>query len=113
MITAWRQTQYWQDSTSLFEHALEVTGDNIIAHSNLGFVKASQGQLEEAVAHYLTALRIDPEDAEAHDNFGVVLEKQGKPEEAIAHYAEALTQVHGQKNIYVYNLILASGRHRV
>ena len=90
VIAARGQLRYWQDSTTLWTHALAVTTGNTIVHNNLGVVLADQGKLEEAIAHYSEALRIKADSADAHNNLGVALADQGKLEEAIAHYSEAL-----------------------
>ncbi|MGP8014648.1 MAG: hypothetical protein ACLPP9_09670, partial [Smithella sp.] len=34
-ILSWRQCGYWSDSVTLFNHSLQVTKDNYLAHSNL------------------------------------------------------------------------------
>jgi tetratricopeptide (TPR) repeat protein len=89
-IAARAQAQYWEDSTTLWTHALAVTSRNNIAHNNLGVSLAEQGKLDEAIAHYSEALRIKPDYANAHNNLGAALADRGKPDEAIAHYSEAL-----------------------
>ena len=89
-ITAKGQFQYWEDSTTLWTHALAVTTRNNIAHNNLGASLADQGKTDEAIAHYSEALRIKSDYADAHNNLGVALADEGKLDEAIAHYFEAL-----------------------
>ncbi len=90
MISTGFQLRYWQNSTTLFEHALDVTAANTLAHTNLGVVFAGQGKLDEAVAHYTQALRIKPDHLEARINMGAALAAQGKLDEAVAHYSNAL-----------------------
>jgi len=90
MIGTWTQLQYWKNGITLFEHALEVTSNNFVAHNNLGNALGRQRRFEEAVKHSLEALRIMPGYAYAHNNLAVTLVHQGKFEEAFAHYREAL-----------------------
>jgi tetratricopeptide (TPR) repeat protein len=90
MISTGFQLRHWQNSTTLFEHALDVTADNTLAHTNLGIVFAGQGKLDEAVAHYAQALRIKPDHLEARINMGAALATQGRLDEAVAHYSDAL-----------------------
>jgi Tfp pilus assembly protein PilF len=90
MISTGFQVRHWQNSTTLFEHTLDVTANNSMAHTNLGVVLAGQGKLDEAVAHYTQALRIKPDHLEARVNMGAALAAQGKLDEAIEHYSEAL-----------------------
>jgi protein O-mannosyl-transferase len=84
------QVRYWRDSISLFEHALDVTHNNRMAHSKIGSILYRQGKTEAAAAHYSEALRIKPDDANAHNNMGLILARQGRTDEAIGYYKEAL-----------------------
>ncbi|MDO8720850.1 MAG: tetratricopeptide repeat protein [Syntrophales bacterium] len=90
MTLSWRQVSYWQDSYTLFSHALKATDNNWLAHNNLGLVLAEQGKMQEAEEHYRQALRLMPEYYEAHSNLGFSLARQGKREEAVRHYKKAL-----------------------
>jgi predicted O-linked N-acetylglucosamine transferase (SPINDLY family) len=56
----------------------------------LGNALASQGQIDQAAAHYRRALSLKPDYAEAHHNLGVVLAAQGDIAQAVAHYVRAL-----------------------
>ena len=60
------------------------------AHYDLGNELSAVGELDEAVAHYTTALQIQPTFPEAHNNLGAALAKQGKLQEAIGHHMAAL-----------------------
>ena len=81
---------YWQDTLTFFEHALQVNSNSYMAHNNLGFILAKQGQDVEAIDHFNQALRIEPESPVTHLNLANALERQDKNEEAIQHYNEAL-----------------------
>jgi len=89
-VAATRQLGHWQDSVSLYRHALRVTGINPTASVNLGAALVEKGKPEEALAVYLGALQQDPDLADAHVNAGVLLAAEGRFEEAIGHYREAL-----------------------
>jgi tetratricopeptide (TPR) repeat protein len=84
------QIRYWHDTLTFFEHALQVNSDSHLAHNNLGFALAKQGQDVEAIYHYKEALRLEPESSLTHLNLGNAMARQGKLEEAIHHYTEAL-----------------------
>ena len=43
---------FWQDSGTLWTHALACTSPNNMAHNNLGNALASLGRFDEAMAHY-------------------------------------------------------------
>ena len=85
-----RQLTYWQDSESLFRHAIAVTTDNHIAHINLGKALLELGNPDEAVVHLAKAVRLTPDDPEAQYNLGTALVMQAKPDKAIACFSEAL-----------------------
>ena len=60
-VVTWVQVGTWQDSRTLFQHAVDVTQGNYLAHHNLGVALAEMpDRLNEAVAHYQAALRIEP-----------------------------------------------------
>ncbi len=84
------EIRHWRNSVSLFEHAIQVTSNNYLAHNNLGAVLADRGRYDEAILHYVEALRIKPNYADAHYNLGNAFAKQGQVEEAIGHYKAAL-----------------------
>jgi len=82
------QTRHWKDSVTLFEHALRVTPDNVVAHYNLANALAAQGRTAEALAHYGRAKGIRR--APAQNTIGSLLAAEGRLDEAIGHYREAL-----------------------
>jgi tetratricopeptide (TPR) repeat protein len=73
---AWAQAGYWQNSGTLFAHALDVTEGNYIAEHNLGtYLMEQPGELDEAVAHLQKAVRLRPESGPAHSDLGSALAK--------------------------------------
>ena len=52
---------YWRDAESLFSRALEVTGDNWLAHTNLGLALYERGEHERAIPHLAAAVRATPD----------------------------------------------------
>lgn len=83
------QLEYWQNSETLFRHALNVTRNNYIAHINLGAALAEKGNLAEALPHYEAALEIRPS-ADLNYKLGKALLAQKSP---------ALAQVHLQNAV--------------
>ena len=84
------QIGYWKDSETLFQHALDVTGDNCVAHNHLGIALEQTGKVREAIGHYERALQINPDYAEAHYDLGSTLAQEGMIPEAIEHLERAL-----------------------
>ena len=90
MLLASRQVSYWQDSLTLFRHAINVTSENFVAHSGVAYALKNKGMIEEAITHYERALEINPFYAEAHYNFGTILVTIGRYEEAEKHFLKTL-----------------------
>ncbi len=84
------QLRYWTNSITLFEHALEVTTENSIAHNNIAVAMSEQGRFHEAADHYAAALEINPMHGNAHYNLGVLLAKQKKDVMAVEYFYRAL-----------------------
>ena len=82
------QIHRWNDSITLFKHALTVAPPNVIVEDNLGLAMHKSGQLDEAAAHFEKALQIQPDDYTALLTMGVIRFYQGRVPEAI-EYAQA------------------------
>ena len=52
MVITWLQVPHWTNTITLFEHALDVTTNNYVAHNNLGIALAREGKTAEAMNHY-------------------------------------------------------------
>jgi len=113
MIVSRLQVQRWQNDISLYEHSVDVTSNNFLAHNNLGFALLGQGKIQEAIAHYTEALRIRPDYADANNNLGSALMRQGKIQEAIAHFTEGLRISPNHPGIH-YNLgVVLQGQGKI
>ena len=86
------QIHYWDNSESLFQHALNVTDRNYIAEHNLGtYLTDIPGRLPEAITHLEAALRIRPDSGTAHTDLGNALSKvPDRWPQAISEYRAAL-----------------------
>ena len=89
-VTSGAQILCWQDTESLFRHALAVTRDNYIAYNNLGLYVAEHGELELGKKYYQLATAIAPNYAPPWNNLGTALIQQKKYEEAITAFENAL-----------------------
>jgi tetratricopeptide (TPR) repeat protein len=90
MYGTWHQVRYWQNSVTLFEHALAVTSGNYPAHYSLALALLQQGRVEEAARHLQQAVELRPEYAEANKILADILARNGQLDEAIRHYQVAL-----------------------
>ena len=85
-----RQVQVWRDSRTLFQHALEVTSDNHVAHMNLGLALMHAGRLDEASLHLTAAVRLAPSSPMAQGLLGELRASQARWREAADHFRAAL-----------------------
>ena len=84
------QVRYWQNSETLFRHAVAVTTNNSVATINLASYLFNHGHTDEAFREYRHALQINPEDASAYDGFGLCYLAWNRLEEAIENFNHAL-----------------------
>jgi len=84
------QLRYWQNSESLFLHAIEAAGGNFVAYDHLGTALLGMGKVNEAVRYLEMAARLEPQDAEAHYNLGTALFQQGRLDAAETQFAETV-----------------------
>lgn len=74
----------------LFEEALRIDPSFREARENLAGLLASQGKLEEGVAHFLIALEQAPDDSGTRLLLARALEGLGRWDEAAAQYREVI-----------------------
>ena len=84
------QLGFWQNSETLFAHAIAVTGNNAIAHINLGVALEGEDRREDALAEYRKAVEIDPDRFQAHNNLANLMSTMGMRDAALKEYQEAL-----------------------
>jgi len=56
----WQQVKYWQNSVTLFRHALQILPNNYVAHENLGFALLERERFDEALYHFRQASAMIP-----------------------------------------------------
>jgi tetratricopeptide (TPR) repeat protein len=84
------QVRHWENSITLFEHALKSTSENYVAHNNLGFALTEKDNYNQAIVHYREAIRIYPRFGYSLENLGLILYKQGNFKEATFQYQSAI-----------------------
>jgi tetratricopeptide (TPR) repeat protein len=94
LVTTHIQVNYWETSFSLFERTLNLTKGNFIAQIGMGVELMKQNKIDEAIAHFNTAININPENPANYMAFvslGQALSMQNKKKEAIAAFKQALS----------------------
>ena len=98
-VRAFGQASYWKSSETLWNHTLMVTGENDVAHNNLGFLFLRRGELDKAISEFQAALDIRSKSIETHyslgaaliqNNLGNALARKQLWDEAIDHLQEAV-----------------------
>jgi len=84
------QTGHWQNSRSLFEHALKINHRNFLAHNNLGMVYWEEGETDRAVFHFREALRFNPNYVRAQFNLGNIYLARKDLRRAVLSYQKAI-----------------------
>ncbi len=96
---AFVQTSYWKNSETLWNHTLAVTGENDVAHNNLGFLFLRRGEFDRAISQFQEALNIRSRNTETHYSLGAALIQSNLAnalarkqlwDEAIDHLQEAV-----------------------
>jgi Flp pilus assembly protein TadD len=106
---AWRtrdQSGYWQNTETLFRHALAVTQNNIVACNKLGSFYSRQGRMTEAMDYYARALQINPDDPDILYDLGNAFAQRNDWDNAISSYRHALQVTPDQADV-LNNLGLA------
>jgi tetratricopeptide (TPR) repeat protein len=83
------QASFWQNSETLWKHALANTSNNFIAQTHLGDALAKKGQMDEAIAHLREALAISNYPV-AHYTLGYALASKGNWADAIVSFQAAI-----------------------
>ncbi|PKN34360.1 MAG: hypothetical protein CVU61_09290 [Deltaproteobacteria bacterium HGW-Deltaproteobacteria-19] len=89
-VGSWLQLRHWQNSFTLFEHALQVTEGNYIAENNLGLAWYHEGKMDKALPHFRAALAMNPEYSLVYSNLGSTLFQKGEYREAEKYLREAV-----------------------
>lgn len=93
------QTSYWRSTESLWNHAIQVTSDNDVAHYNVATLQLNSGELDAAISHFQKAVDIRSDNRETHYHLSVALlhaslgnalARKGRAAEAIAAYRKAI-----------------------
>jgi protein O-mannosyl-transferase len=85
-----RQVALWKDTRTLFTHALQVTGENVLNEQALGNAFLADSQRTRALAHLRRAVELGPDYVPALHDYGVTLAQDGQADEADRQFRRAL-----------------------
>ena len=93
-LLGWRasaQTDFWKDSTALYEHAIQVaSGNDAVLREVCAAAVRDKSVGDRIAADYTEIVRADPLNARKHYVLGVLLSEQGRKDRALAEFAEAV-----------------------
>lgn len=90
MLLTFRQVSYWKDSKTLFNQNLTATGENELAHFNLGVAYLENNEFERAVLHFSAAAQMNPREATTYNDLGIAYVKLHKTSLAESCFRQAI-----------------------
>ena len=90
VLVARPQLQHWRNNTTLWNRAIEVSGNHRHMHSLVTGTCLDFGELDAALMRAEEFRRLHPDDWRSHQLLGIALESKGRPEEALASLEKAL-----------------------
>lgn len=87
---AQHQVGYWENTLTLFNHAVDLNPDNQMAHDKLGVTHWNNGEAELSEEHFKRALEVRPEWGESRLRLALVYNAQGRFDEARSQLRLAL-----------------------
>jgi tetratricopeptide (TPR) repeat protein len=100
-ILTWRQCGFWKNTGTLFNHTLQVTRNNYMAHSIIASVLVDEGKIKEAIDHCNNAILIKPDYFGAYKIMGNAYNMLNQHQLAFENYNEAIRLKPDEQ--YVYN----------
>ncbi|MGB5218038.1 MAG: tetratricopeptide repeat protein [Smithella sp.] len=89
-LITWKQCGYWKNSITLFQHALQVTDNNYMAHGGLAIALLNENRSTEAIEHLNQALRIKAI-YQFYRMRAIAHEKLGHDQQAVEDYSNAIS----------------------
>jgi len=89
-ILTWRQGEYWENSSTLFDHTLKVTENNWFIHNSRGSMYNKSGNYNQAIDDYNRAIAYKPDYADAYNNRGNAYSKLDNYSQAIEDYNKTI-----------------------
>jgi protein O-mannosyl-transferase len=86
----WTQEQYWESAGKLFRHAITADEKNYLAWEFLGSTMDMDGELDERIECYRTAVQLRPDFPDLRANLGGILLQAEQVSESIAQLERAL-----------------------
>ena len=86
----YHQIGFWRNSETLWNHALQVTKNNFVAHDSLAEYQLKQGRFAAGCSHFQSAVSIFPDDMPAQEGLAVCAQARDDNRQAIDRYDHVL-----------------------
>lgn len=107
-----RQVGCWENSATLFTHAVAVNPNSYHIQYNLANALNDAGDTPGAISRYRQTLRLQPGYPEGHCNLGAALAQEGRADESADEYRQALRLNPGLSEAHeALGLYLVDGGH--
>ena len=98
-----QQVQYWENTYTLYTHAIKTVKENVLLYRNLGIEMINENKPEEAAEWLRKAVSLNKTDPALRNSLGVALTMMGKYSEAEEEYKKALqfdpTSIRARNNL--------------
>ncbi len=98
---AFRQTSFWSDSETLWNHVIACTENNSIAYNNLGTVCLKSNRTATAIEYYRKALKLDPDYLRTRFNLGISLAEMGQYDDGMKELYAVLKRDPNYASAYI------------
>ncbi len=113
VVLSMRQTGVWNDSQTLYEHALALYPESVSARSGLAAIYRQDGRQEDELKVMQDGLKYTPNDVSLLDGIGSVYAQQSKFDEALVKYEQAMRADPTNPEPYFYRGSLQSDRGQI
>jgi len=100
VVSTWTQLSYWQDSISIFRHAIAVTNGNWMAHHDLAVALSEKGENDLALEHFNQSIQINPNYPFTWENRGRLFFRMGNYAKSLADADRAVALEPGAPNAH-------------
>lgn len=100
VFMTYHQNKYWENSYTLFDHAIKTTRMHFVPYKNLGIYLVGENKYEEAIYYLNKAVAMNENDPALHNSLGVSWLMLGRYIEAERHFQISLRIDLEQANVH-------------
>lgn len=89
-VCTYFQVSLWRSSSTIFQHALDVTENNYVARHSLAFCLFQQGKIDQSIAYEQKALQIKPAFSPAYAGLGMAFLQKSDTGKAAMYFEKAI-----------------------